>query len=68
MKLKQLDELDELLRIIDRSGLCRANRRLSGGRKQQRIAIQTSANQERLPEALLLGQPAQLRKVLLPGH
>ena len=67
MKLKHLDELDELLRIIDRSGLCRADRRLSGGRRLQRIAIQISANQKRMHEAPF-GQPDQGRKVLLPGH
>ncbi|MBI2820280.1 MAG: hypothetical protein HYX73_09900 [Acidobacteria bacterium] len=68
MKLEHLDELDELLRTIDRSGLCRADRRVSAGRKPQRIAVQISANQERLLEVLLLGQPAQVRKLLLPGH
>lgn len=68
MKLELLDELDELLRTIDRSGLCRAERRVSVGHGPQRIAIQTSASPERLQQALLLGPPAQMRKALLPGH
>ena len=67
MKLEHLDELDELLRTIDRSGLCRADRRVSGDRRPQRIAFQISAKQTRVNEAPF-GQPVQGRKVLLPGH
>jgi hypothetical protein len=67
MQLEHLDELDELLRIIDRSGLCRADRGAFPDQGPRSIAIPISAKRKRFEDARL-GQPAHGSEVLLPGH
>ena len=61
MKPNHRDDLDELLRLIDRSGLCRADPRVSAGRGSQ---SKISPIKKRLREARF-AQPAQERKILL---
>ena len=50
MQLERIDALDELLKILDRSGLCRADRCVSAERGPHSMAIQISTKIERLQD------------------
>ena len=50
MPLERLDELDELLRVINKSGLCRADSSAFPGQGPRSNAIPISAKKNRLED------------------
>lgn len=67
MRLEQLDALDNLLRIIDRSGLCRANGSAFPHQGPRSIAPPISTKKNRLADKRSR-QHLHGGEVLAPGH